>query len=197
MSLLFYSFIVVALVEETSKYVMTYNIGYREKEFDQLYDIIVYSTFVSLGFALLENILYIVINSINDTFLINSGIYTASVRAFSAIPAHASFGVIMGYFLGKARISQEQGNKKNMKKYFALSLFVPVIMHGIYDFLLLSGSTLLFIIFILFLIFIITFSLIKLNKLRRMNIVKRKNYCPNCSVFIKKNYCPKCGKKIN
>ena len=57
--MLIYAFIGVALVEEGSKLLMVYNIGYKNKEFDEIYDIIIYSVFVALGFAAFENILYV------------------------------------------------------------------------------------------------------------------------------------------
>ena len=52
-------FVGIALIEESSKWIVTYIISYHNKEFDEFYDMIVYSVFVSLGFALFENILSI------------------------------------------------------------------------------------------------------------------------------------------
>ena len=76
--LLFYVFVVIALVEEASKWFFVYKISYNHNEFDSLYDMIVYASFVALGFACFENILYVY----------SSGIVTGFVRAVSAVPGH-------------------------------------------------------------------------------------------------------------
>ena len=54
-----YVFLFVALIEEGSKFLMTYILGYNNKEFDEVYDMIVDASFVSLGFAFYENLIYI------------------------------------------------------------------------------------------------------------------------------------------
>ena len=86
--ILLYSFIGVALIEEGCKFFMTYTIGYKNREFDEAYDIIVYSIFVALGFAAFENILYVVGNK---SFI------TGITRGILSVPGHACFGLFMGY----------------------------------------------------------------------------------------------------
>lgn len=114
------AFIVVALVEEFSKYVIVKFYAQKNKEFNEPFDGIVYSVMVSMGFAALENILY--------TF--QYGLETVVLRAFTAVPAHATFGILMGYFMGKAKFS------KNRITLNLLGLLFATLFHGAYDFFL-------------------------------------------------------------
>ena len=85
-SLFFHVFFGVALIEEFSKWIFVYNISYNSKEFDQMYDMIVYAVFVSLGFACIENIFYV----------FEHGFGTGIIRGLLAVPGHACDGVFMG-----------------------------------------------------------------------------------------------------
>lgn len=114
------AFIVVALVEEFSKYVIVRYVAQRNKEFNEPFDGIVYTVMVSMGFATLENILY--------TF--QYGVETGITRAFTAVPAHATFAILMGYFMGKAKFS------KNRFQLNIIGLLVATFFHGAYDFFL-------------------------------------------------------------
>ena len=115
------AFIVASLTEEGVKFLVLYWIVWKRKEFDQYYDGIVYAVFVSLGFALVENILYV----------IQSGFGVAVARALLSVPGHGLFGVMMGYFFARARFSPE-----NKRKFLWLSLLIPILFHGLYDFIL-------------------------------------------------------------
>ncbi len=128
--IIIYTFIGVALVEEFCKWIMVYKLGYNHKEFDQMYDMIVYATFVSLGFACYENILYVILNN-----SISIGI----IRGLLSVPAHACDAVFMGYYLCMAKINLKKGEKKLEKKNKYKSIFVPAILHGIYDYCLVVG----------------------------------------------------------
>ena len=101
-----YIFISIALVEEFCKWLMTYHFGYKNKEFDEVYDITVYSVFVALGFAAFENILYV--------FNIAS-IQVGILRGLLAIPGHVCDGVAMGYYLSLAKYHEKMGNQKEVK----------------------------------------------------------------------------------
>jgi RsiW-degrading membrane proteinase PrsW (M82 family) len=114
------AFFVVALVEEFSKYVIVKYYAQKNKEFNESFDGIVYAVMVSMGFATLENVLY--------TF--QYGAETGVVRAFTAVPAHATFAILMGYFMGKAKFS------KNKIQLNLMGLVVATIFHGAYDFFL-------------------------------------------------------------
>lgn len=118
------AFIVAGLVEEGFKFLVFYMLIWRNHEFDEMYDGIVYSVFVSLGFATVENIGYV----------LSTGFSVALLRSITAVPAHALFGVSMGYYLGIARFARIQSREK----YLGLALLVPVILHGIYDFILMT-----------------------------------------------------------
>lgn len=114
------AFVVVAFVEEFSKYVIVKFYAQRNKEFNEPFDGIVYSVMVSMGFAALENVIY--------TFQYGAG--TGLIRAFTAVPAHATFGILMGYFMGKAKFSN------NRVKLNLLGLLFATLFHGAYDFFL-------------------------------------------------------------
>ncbi len=92
--LFLYAFIGIALIEEICKWIMTYIVAYHQHNFDELYDGIVYSTFVSLGFAFFENIIYVIKSS---------SVNTALLRAVSAVPSHACDAIFMGYYLSVAK----------------------------------------------------------------------------------------------
>ncbi|MCL7754743.1 PrsW family glutamic-type intramembrane protease [Polaribacter sp. Z022] len=114
------AFIVVALVEEFSKYVIVRFYAQRNKEFNEPFDGIVYAVMVSMGFAALENVLYV----------FQYGVSTGITRAFTAVPAHATFAILMGYFMGKAKFS------KNRVALNISGLLLATLFHGAYDFFL-------------------------------------------------------------
>ncbi len=108
------------MVEEFSKYIIVKYYAQRNKEFNEPFDGIVYAVMVSMGFAALENVLYV----------FQYGFATGVTRAFTAVPAHATFGILMGYFMGKAKFS------KNKLQLNLLGLFAATLFHGAYDFFL-------------------------------------------------------------
>lgn len=157
-----YSFILVALIEELAKFFMIYKISYNHKEFDQAYDILLYSVFVGLGFACFENFLYVGSN--------DNSIFVAIFRGITAIPAHACFQTFMGYYL-----SLSKQNEKKKKKYLKLSIIVPIILHGTYDFLLLSGNILLVCLFLIFLVSMFIITILKVKELVKIDEYSLKN----------------------
>jgi RsiW-degrading membrane proteinase PrsW (M82 family) len=114
------AFFVVALVEEFSKYLIVRFAAQRNKEFNEPYDGIVYAVAVSMGFAALENVLYVY----------SYGFETGLFRAFTAVPAHATFAILMGYYMGKAKFSE------NRFLLNMIGLGVATLFHGAYDFFL-------------------------------------------------------------
>ena len=132
---LFYNFLYVAFIEEILKWIGTYFIGYKSKEFNENYDIILYACMISLGFALFENIFY----------SLNGGYVVAILRSIFAVPAHLCYGTFMGYFLLLYK-------KENQKKYLILSIICPMILHGFYDFCLINNSIIVLFCFITFMI---------------------------------------------
>ena len=111
--------VTVALVEEFSKYIIV-RMAQNNKAFNEPFDGIVYAVMVSMGFATLENILYVYCY----------GLETGILRAFTAVPAHATFAILMGYYMGKAKFS------KNRFLLNMLGLLAATVFHGAYDFFL-------------------------------------------------------------
>lgn len=185
---LLYAFIGVAFVEEFCKWVMVYSKGYHNKEFDELYDIIVYAVFVSLGFAFFENIMYV---------LSSGNLRTAIIRAISAVPGHACDAIFMGYYLSIAKQYHYQKKKDLEKKNVILSIFIPALLHGIYDFCLMSGIRLLVFVFIIFVIGLYAISLKKLKEISSSNkIINGSNvhrFCINCGAKLNGPFCNNCG----
>jgi ribosomal protein S18 acetylase RimI-like enzyme len=115
------SFCLVALTEELCKFLAVRSFAYRKKSFDEPLDGIVYCVVASMGFATVENIVYV------ETH----GWFTGVMRMFLSVPAHATFGVIMGYHLGRAKF--HPGKKTRM---IFMGLFWAVFFHGLFDALL-------------------------------------------------------------
>lgn len=132
------AFIVAAFVEELFKFVFLFVLIWNHRAFNEKFDGIVYAVFISLGFALIENIMYV--NSYGET--------TAYLRMFTAVPAHAIFGITMGYYFAFAKFGE-----KNKTLNFIKALFVPIILHGIYDFILMSQHEMYLLIFIPFIFY--------------------------------------------
>jgi RsiW-degrading membrane proteinase PrsW (M82 family) len=116
-----FAFFAVGLSEEGSKYLMLRYYAYRQKAFDEPLDGIIYGVMVSMGFATLENILYVS----------RHGFETAILRMFLSVPAHACFGVIMGYYVGLAKF-----NKNKARFYKRVGLILAILFHGAFDFFL-------------------------------------------------------------
>lgn len=121
---------VVAVSEEGFKYLLLKNRTWRSPVFNCQFDGVVYAVFVSLGFALWENIGYV----------LRYGFGTAVVRALTAVPGHACFGVFMGAWYGLARRLANAGRSGSSKFCRFLSFAIPVFMHGCYDFIATSPS---------------------------------------------------------
>src|SRR5688500_125475 len=97
-----FSYLVVALSEETSKFIGLRLYSYNQKEFDEPLDGIVYSLMIGMGFATVENIKYAV--EYESLYGSGAGLKVALQRLYTAVPAHATFAVVMGYFIGKAKM---------------------------------------------------------------------------------------------
>jgi RsiW-degrading membrane proteinase PrsW (M82 family) len=185
--LLIHVFICVALVEEGSKWLMTYLVSYKDSNFDEFYDAILYCAFVALGFACFENIFYV----------LDGGIGTGILRALFAVPGHVCDAVIMGYFLGLAKISDVNNRKDLKRKNLILSILFPTITHGIYDYCLFAANI---VFLIIFFIFIICIYIYVIKKIKKVSSIDKKfkykdRFCPNCGRVVDANFCPTCGRK--
>ena len=115
------AFFGAAIPEEIAKFIMLWLLLRKNRYFDEKMDGIVYAVCVSLGFAALENIMYLFTNA--DSYL-SVGI----ARAIFAVPGHFCFGILMGYYYSLAKFYP-----KTPKKNEALILVAPIIVHGLYD----------------------------------------------------------------
>ncbi len=210
------TFFSVALIEEGFKWLVTKKIGYNNKEFDEIYDVIVYSVFASLGFACIENILYV----------FSTGFKTAISRAIFSVPGHACFAIVMGYFLSRAKVNNINGSKKLEKKNLLLSVLIPSLAHTAFDAILfyLSDGNVIYLL-ILFFIFYgvlvgICFGIVgnvsklqqNLNKNFATGVLSADSngniqfhptsstikYCPVCGRAVQGyHFCPSCGFHID
>ena len=122
-ALLYY--VVVALSEEGSKYLLLRRKTRYSPLFNCQYDAVVFAVAVSLGFALWENIIYV----------LRYGFSTAVTRALTAVPGHCSFGVFMGIWYGREKRYDIEGRMVLMHTCRIFSVLIPVLLHGTYDFL--------------------------------------------------------------
>ena len=123
------SFLTAAPVEEGLKLSILYYFVYKMKDFNEPLDGIVYGVTASLGFATLENIYYVYL--LADHFQ-TSSMALAVLRSFSAVPAHAVFGIFMGYFFMKYSFI-----KKGDNLFFAF--IIPFVLHGCYNLFIASN----------------------------------------------------------
>lgn len=128
LSVAYNAFIVAGLTEEFLKRLVVVRLPYRTKYFDEKLDGIVYSVFASMGFATVENIIYVAFTYSNNAFI---GLY----RGIFSVPAHAIFGITMGYYLSLTRFSRD---KRKKRANYIKSLIMPVILHGIFNFILMT-----------------------------------------------------------
>ena len=151
-------FIGVALVEEGLKYLFLSTIR-KNPEFNFVFDGVVYAVAVTLGFAALENVLYV----------FTYGLNTAIMRALLSVPGHCAYGVIMGCFFGLARHREISGNASEAKMYYWLALILPVIAHGFFDAGISSGSNAVIIIALGVQVAIIIAAMILVHKLSKID----------------------------
>lgn len=127
--LLFY-FIIVGGAEELVKYMAMRIPTWRNPEFNYVFDGVVYGVTSALGFAALENVLYV----------LDSGLLTAGVRAWTAIPLHCIAGIFMGHFYGIAKAADLWNERRIRDRMLRRSVVFPMIIHGAYDFIATSES---------------------------------------------------------
>ena len=115
------SFLMTGFLEEFFKWFIMYFMIYSHMSFDEPYDGIVYASAVSLGFATAENIFYLFANGVEFAF----------GRALLPVSSHCLFGIVMGYYYGKSKFGTGNG-----KWYLLLALILPILLHGMYDYIL-------------------------------------------------------------
>ncbi len=211
-------FIAVAFVEEGFKWIITKKVGYDGKEFDEIYDIIVYSVYVSLGFACIENILYVMLY----------GFGTAVSRALLSIPGHTCFAIAMGYFMAKAKIGSINNNKSVYIRNLVYSILISSLIHTVYDALIFCGFVSVFFLFDILMVILCFRAVNRLSKMQinvinnvssgnlvcdnggniqynniskevdeAQQISKQFNFCPICGRKVTEgNFCSSCGFKL-
>jgi protease PrsW len=130
-NLFLFVFFGIALVEEGVKYFFLKKYLFNKTDFNEPMDGIVYAVMISLGFATVENIAY-VFNNEGEEF------FTAVIRMFTAIPLHAVCGVLLGYFVGLAKFSD------NSKPLLYKGLFIATLVHGLYNYFIFLGQGFIF-----------------------------------------------------
>lgn len=157
----FDGFIVAGATEEAFKYFVVFILIWRNRNFNEKFDGIVYAVSVALGFAAIENLFYV---------FSNNSIQVGLLRAFTAVPGHTIFGIVMGFYLGMARFSVN-GKAKWLLRAFT----VPWLLHGIYDFMIMSGHPILLLAFIPFLIFMYRQGLKRMREFNEQSIFNPAN----------------------
>lgn len=122
--LLLYAFVGIALIEEAFKAIVFFAYPYWQRFFNEPFDGVVYAVMISMGFAGVENILYV----------LESGVEAGIARALTAVPAHATFGVLSGYYFGRSKFEP-----KRKWPLVALGGIAVSIFHTLYDFLILQN----------------------------------------------------------
>lgn len=150
------NFILTAMVEEGGKYFVLKKFTWKHPAFDHTFDAVVYAVVVSLGFATLENLLY----------LIDESYFLAIVRGVLAVPGHVIYAVYMGYYYGLAKYSDAIGAQQYTKPNLLKAFFVPVLLHGFYDFCLSTDNGFFILIFF---VFEIVLTIFVIRKFRRIS----------------------------
>lgn len=148
------AFIVAGFTEEYMKRQVVLKNVYFNPVFDEKLDGIVYCVISALGFATIENVMYVVFRFADAESV---GLY----RAIISVPAHMLFAVTMGYYLSMAKFAMTE---EESQFYFKKSLTVPAVLHGIFDFILMSQIDLLMVLFVPFVIYL------WVNNFRKLNI---------------------------
>ena len=143
------TFLVVAVAEEGCKYFLLRKTTWDDPNFNYRFDGIVYAVFLSLGFAALENV----------TYLLNFGPGVLFARGLLSIPGHATFGVFMGLFYANSKQADLYNSGVGHRRNQWLAFFVPVLLHGFYDFCLMSNNSFLAGFFVLFVIVMDVFAI--------------------------------------
>lgn len=153
------AFFTAAIPEEGAKMLMLWLLIRKMKEFDEPFDGIVYAVCIGMGFAGFENILYL----LEDEDFISLGI----MRGLTAVPGHFSFAVIMGYFFAAAYFGSAASRTRNL----LLAYVVPVVVHGLYDFMLMYEPDELIKLFIMLVwfVFCIVIYIVAYKFIKRMN----------------------------
>jgi len=130
------AFLLAGLVEEGCKFYVFRSLIYHSKEFDEPYDGIIYAVMISLGFATVENLAYVIAAYLKSGYV--GVLQVGIIRAVFSVPGHACWGVIMGYYFSLAKFTKD---KNRERKYIYKGLGLAILAHGLYDFLLFTKTS--------------------------------------------------------
>lgn len=153
----FTAYIIAGLTEEYFKRAVVIKTVYNNPAFNEKLDGIIYAVFASLGFAMVENIMYMFVHYSANPYI---GLY----RGILSVPAHALLGITMGYYLSLAKFSY---NENFERVYLRKALLVPAFLHGTFNFILMANIPILFVFFIPYVIYLWVVNLKKLNQYYR------------------------------
>ena len=153
---LVFAFVVAALVEESFKFFFLYKFTFKDPAFNYRFDGVVYAVFVSMGFAILENVLYV----------FQGGLTVTISRALLALPLHAACGVYMGIAFGRQKVLSLY-KPASFGSVARACLPVPILIHGFYDFCAFMQTTVFTLVFVAFVILVFILTLKQLKKASR------------------------------
>ncbi len=148
------SFIVAGLTEEFFKRAVVVYSVYNDENFNEKLDGVVYAVFSALGFATIENIMYVV-------FRFTGTYYVGIIRGLLSVPGHMLFGITMGYYLSLTKYTE---NPRLKSHYYRMSLAIPTILHGLFNFILMAQIPILMVVFIPYVIYL------WINNLRKLSL---------------------------
>ncbi|HZX21522.1 MAG TPA: PrsW family glutamic-type intramembrane protease [Clostridia bacterium] len=154
LSVAYTAFVVAGLTEEFFKRSVVIHGVYNDINFNEKLDGIIYSVFSALGFATVENIVYVV-------FRYTGNYYVGIMRGLLSVPGHMLFGITMGYYLSLSKYTEEPELRGY---YYRMSLIIPAILHGLFNFILMAQVPILMTIFIPYVIYLWASNLKKLNQ---------------------------------
>lgn len=148
------AFVVAGFTEEYFKRAVVLYGAFKSRHFNEKLDGIVYCAFSALGFATVENIMYVV-------FRYTGNYYVGIMRGILSVPAHTLFAVTMGYYLSLAKYAKNEAEKR---RFFTKSLIIPIFLHGLFNFILMAQIPILMLVFIPYVIYLWYSNLSKLNE---------------------------------
>ncbi len=154
LGLAFEAFIVIGFSEEFFKRLVVLNFAFSNPAFNEKMDGIVYCSIASLGFATLENIFYVITFSPQspDIWI---------MRGLLSVPVHMLLGITMGYYLSLAKFCPD---RTKCRSFYNKSLYIPALLHGAFDFILMTEIPLISLALVPFVAYLWTISLIRLRR---------------------------------
>ena len=153
-NLIYTAFVIAGCTEEILKGLVLYIFSKKEDSYDEKLDGIMYSVFLSLGFATVENLIHINYDS-------KMIFQVAFIRAIISMPAHIMFAITMGYYISKYKFEKNIAKKR---QNLILAFLIPILLHGTFDFILMIQYRWSIIVFIVYIVYLWKSSLDKLDE---------------------------------